>query len=90
LKALSKIETGGKKIAFLGDMLEQGTKSDENHYELGRKAAESGIDILIATGKNRLNIKAGALDECMTADQVFDFAEKISAADFLKKKTKNK
>jgi len=88
LKALSKIETGGKKIAFLGDMLEQGTKSDENHYELGRKAAESGIDILIATGKNRLNIKAGALDECMTADQVFDFAEKISAADFLKKKLK--
>ncbi len=85
LTALSKIETGGKKVAFLGDMMEQGTKSDENHYELGKKVALTGVDILVAVGKNSLKIKAGALDNYMNSENVFAFADKTSAAVFLKK-----
>ena len=83
LNALSKIEIKGKKVAFLGDMMEQGTKSDENHYELGENAAKSGVDILVAVGKNCLKIKNGAIDKSMNPKNVFAFDDKISAVDFL-------
>jgi len=87
LLTLARIKTTGKKIAFLGDMLEQGTKADGNHYELGRRAAENKIDLVVATGKHRYRIKAGAL-EGMTTDQVFDFSDKLEAANFLRKMIK--
>ena len=83
LNTLSRLETSGKKIAFLGDMMEQGTKSDENHYELGKNAAKSGADILVAVGKNCLKIKNGAIDKSMNPENVFAFDDKICAVDFL-------
>lgn len=83
LNALSKIENRGKKVAFLGDMMEQGTKTDENHYELGKKTAESGVDILVAVGKNCLKIKDGAIDKSMDPENVFTFDDTNSAVDFL-------
>ena len=84
LKMLENIKTKGRKIAFLGDMLEQGTKSDKNHSELGKFAAESGADLLVAVGGKSSEIKSGALSSTMSPKQVFAFDEKNNAVEFLK------
>ena len=40
-----------RRFALLGDMLELGDLSHEAHEEVGRQAAESGIDTLITYGE---------------------------------------
>ena len=41
---------GGRLVAALGDMLELGESSDEAHHEVGRLAAELGVDHVLAVG----------------------------------------
>lgn len=40
----------GRKVLVLGDMGEVGDQSDQFHAEVGRVAASSGVDVLLATG----------------------------------------
>ena len=47
--ALSGIE-GGKKIAVLADMLELGDYSVEAHREIGKFAADKGVNVVLAYG----------------------------------------
>jgi UDP-N-acetylmuramoyl-tripeptide--D-alanyl-D-alanine ligase len=42
---------GARAIAVLGDMLELGPAAAELHAEVGRRAGELGLDVLIATGE---------------------------------------
>ncbi|KAA3602161.1 MAG: UDP-N-acetylmuramoyl-tripeptide--D-alanyl-D-alanine ligase [Calditrichaeota bacterium] len=51
LETLSKFPSG-KKIAVLGEMLELGEFSQELHAEVGRKAKELKIDLVLTFGKN--------------------------------------
>ena len=51
LETLAEMKGGGRAIAVLGDMLELGEFSDEAHQQLGEKAAELGIDYLLALGE---------------------------------------
>ncbi|MFF1570342.1 glutamate ligase domain-containing protein [Streptomyces sp. NPDC058293] len=55
---------GGRRIAVLGEMLELGDKTIEAHREVGRMAAESGVDLLVAVGNTmaakQLALAAGA------------------------------
>jgi len=44
---LLRAEPGRRRIAVLGEMLELGSLSEPLHRELGRHAAERGIDVLI-------------------------------------------
>ncbi|MHC0431525.1 glutamate ligase domain-containing protein [Streptomyces sp. O3] len=41
---------GGRKIAVLGEMLELGDEAIEAHREIGRYAAEQGVDLMVAVG----------------------------------------
>ncbi|WP_236246431.1 glutamate ligase domain-containing protein [Streptomyces sp. CC210A] len=41
---------GGRRVAVLGEMLELGDESVEAHREVGRFAAEVGIDLVLAIG----------------------------------------
>ena len=43
---------GNRKIAILSDMYELGDAEEEGHFEVGRAAAECGIDMVLATGEN--------------------------------------
>ncbi|MBC7274445.1 MAG: UDP-N-acetylmuramoylalanyl-D-glutamate--2,6-diaminopimelate ligase, partial [Streptomyces sp.] len=38
---------GGRRIAVLGEMLELGDESVEAHREVGRMAAEYGVDLVV-------------------------------------------
>jgi len=48
-----------KTIFVAGDMAELGTDSDLMHAEIGRYAAQSGVDLLLATGSNAALYKSG-------------------------------
>lgn len=44
------VAKGGRRIAVLGDMAEQGSKSAENHVEAGKQVASLPFDILFTSG----------------------------------------
>ncbi|MDD3140529.1 MAG: UDP-N-acetylmuramoyl-tripeptide--D-alanyl-D-alanine ligase, partial [Lachnospiraceae bacterium] len=52
----------GRKIAILGDMGELGDNEKALHYEVGRYATHSGIDIIICIGTLAKEIANGAID----------------------------
>lgn len=50
LEVLANFAADGRKIALLGDMAELGEASKAAHYELGKLAANSGLDQLFLVG----------------------------------------
>ena len=51
-----------RKIAVIGDMLELGSVSESAHYEVGKKAAENGIDAVFTYGGRTVQTAKGASD----------------------------
>ena len=47
---LVRLKGGGNTVAVLGDMLELGEGSEEEHYQLGKYVLNSGVDNLISYG----------------------------------------
>ncbi len=70
LRTLMEVKVKGKKIAVLGDMLELGKHSSQEHYEAGKLAGESA-DILITVGIRARKMSEGALDAQMKESNVF-------------------
>lgn len=62
LNVLEELETEGKKIAVLGDMLELGEKAEDYHYELGKFVATKKIDELVVIGDLAQYIMQGVKD----------------------------
>ena len=50
----------GRKVCILGDMLELGENTHALHAGVGRKAAEAGVDLIIACGELSKNTFEGA------------------------------
>jgi UDP-N-acetylmuramoyl-tripeptide--D-alanyl-D-alanine ligase len=51
-----------KKLLIIGDMLELGEHAEQSHYELGRIAAASHLDGLLAFGQHAEHVIRGAHD----------------------------
>lgn len=51
-----------RTVAILGDMFELGPKEKEMHYNVGRHAAEKGINVLVCIGNLSAEIARGAAD----------------------------
>jgi UDP-N-acetylmuramoyl-tripeptide--D-alanyl-D-alanine ligase len=53
---------GGRRIAVLGEMLELGDKAVAAHHEVGRMAAQNGVDLVAVGGDlaKQLALAAGA------------------------------
>lgn len=60
LRTLSDLKRQGKALAILGDMAELGASTQKGHEEVGREAAEQGIDYLIAIGQHAADTLRGA------------------------------
>ncbi|MBU6370481.1 MAG: hypothetical protein KGH93_02320 [Patescibacteria group bacterium] len=88
LSTLSDMKTKGRKIAILGDMLELGAHSLEEHTEIGKKAAASA-DILVTVGIRARKIAEGALDAGMADDRIFEFDDSFETADRIGEILKN-
>lgn len=89
LEMLSSYQPEGgsrRKIALVGDMLELGGSAEAAHLEIGKWAAQRGIDLLIAVGQWAGKVAEGARREGMPA--VFVHPDLESAQKFLKETMK--
>ncbi|MFM9964714.1 MAG: UDP-N-acetylmuramoyl-tripeptide--D-alanyl-D-alanine ligase [Planctomycetaceae bacterium] len=59
-----------KRLLITGDMLELGTHAEEAHIELGRVAAEAGVDGLLALGEQAQRVIHGALGGGLRSSQL--------------------
>ena len=51
----SMAEGGGRKVCILGDMLEMGTERAARHADIGRYAAQKGVELLLCVGEMSKN-----------------------------------
>jgi UDP-N-acetylmuramoyl-tripeptide--D-alanyl-D-alanine ligase len=75
LTALAAVRVPGQHIAVLGEMLELGPHSVEEHTRLGCAVAEAGVDALIAVG-----VEAGPLADAARERGVYDVVHVPDAA----------
>jgi UDP-N-acetylmuramoyl-tripeptide--D-alanyl-D-alanine ligase len=71
LNTLKSIETSDRKIAVLGDMLELGIYSTEEHKKAGAQVAF--VDLLFTVGIRARGIAEGALDAGMSETKIFQY-----------------
>jgi len=70
IEALRDMTTKGRKILIAGDMLELGNLSSRFHHLVGRQAAESGIDLIVAVGKLAEHVAKGAQEAGMSQKKI--------------------
>ena len=70
LHALAGWQGKGLRIAVFGEMLELGGSSAALHEDLGRAAAETDVDYLVAVGKGAAPLAEGALAAGMSEAKV--------------------
>ncbi len=81
IDVLKEIE-GKRKIAVLGDMLELGKFTEEEHYIVGEKIC--GVaDILVVVGLRAKTILEGAIEKGFNQKNVYSFNSSKTAAKFL-------
>ncbi len=90
LEILRDIPADGerRKFAVLGDMLELGALSVAGHEEVGRKAVECGVDILVFVGERMGDAAKAAAAAGAPADRVFHFASNDEAGRFVQQRMK--
>ena len=77
LEALALIPKN-RKIAVLGDMLELGRHSVDEHRKLGAQVAKT-VDLLLTVGFRARDIAQGALDNGMTDGKILQFEDAARA-----------
>ncbi|MDL2253390.1 UDP-N-acetylmuramoyl-tripeptide--D-alanyl-D-alanine ligase [Ruminococcaceae bacterium OttesenSCG-928-I18] len=80
LSLLASLDTQGRRVAVLGDMLELGEASEHAHRELGNRAATLGVQLLVTVGKQA---SLAAAEASSLGVQVRAFDQNEEAADFL-------
>jgi len=81
LDYLASVAPGRRTMAILGDMSELGVETDEYHRQVGRRAAELGIENLIAVGTRAQGYIEGATEAglCRTPGSCHHFADRREA-----------
>ncbi len=70
LEVLSSLTMAGKRAAFLGTMLELGDVAADEHFEVGRSAAQMEVDWLVAVGPYCEDVKKGAIAGGLTEENI--------------------
>ena len=83
LETLVSIPTKGQRTAVLGDMLELGRLSVEEHRKIGTEVAAHKIDLLITIGFRARDIAQGALDGGMKDKNILQFEDAQKAGEEL-------
>lgn len=82
LQVLQELPCKGRRVAVLGDMAELGSHSESAHAEVGRRAAELGVEQLIAVGKMAGTMAAAARGAGLV--RVIELADAEAAATAIK------
>ncbi|MFC1624147.1 UDP-N-acetylmuramoyl-tripeptide--D-alanyl-D-alanine ligase [Candidatus Omnitrophota bacterium] len=70
IESLRDVTSKGRKILVAGDMLELGGLSGRFHHLVGRQAAESGIDLIVAVGRLAEHVAKGAHEAGMSQKKI--------------------
>lgn len=81
IKVLGKIETTGRKIAVIGDMLELGDYEIAGHQLVGKAVIDSSIDVLVVVGERAKIIGRTAGDTGMK--NILNFDTSNEAGEYL-------
>ena len=84
LSVLSQVETTGRRIAVLGDMLELGKGAARYHRTVGEYVRASKADILLCFGDNSNYYIEGACDKGFDRENTRHFDTREELADYLK------
>jgi len=84
LETMSSLQANRKVVVF-GDMLELGSYSQKGHYEVGKKAAEVKVDLLMTIGSQVKNISKGARENGLKEEKIKVFNSHEEIIHFLKK-----
>jgi UDP-N-acetylmuramoyl-tripeptide--D-alanyl-D-alanine ligase len=63
LDALAAMARGRRAVAVLGEMLELGAASEDEHQQVGRLARRAGVERLVVVGEGARAVHAGAVAE---------------------------
>lgn len=88
LNTINEVTVPGRKIVVLGDMLELGSFSVDEHRRAGKQAA-SIADILITVGVRARHIIEGAQEAEMKKQDILQFSESKEAGIKIKELIKN-
>lgn len=83
LELMAQAETGGRRIAVIGDMLELGEQELQFHRDAG-KAIPKSIDMVLGVGKRSPSLLEGAREAGFRDEQLRHFASAQEAGAFLK------
>jgi len=78
IKVLKDINVSGRKIAVIGDMLELGIYSTEEHKKAGKQVGEF-VDMLFTVGVRSRGVAEGALQAGMSEDNIFQYEDSREA-----------
>jgi UDP-N-acetylmuramoyl-tripeptide--D-alanyl-D-alanine ligase len=86
LATLGSLNSTGRKIIVLGDMMELGSFSAEEHRNIGRligNATGGRIDVLVTVGQRARAIAEEAIKSGMTSDHVMSYSASAEAGEAL-------
>lgn len=82
IRVLGEVKTNGRKIAVLGDMLELGKFTMDEHKKLGDIVGKNA-DVLLAVGPRAKYIVEGALGADMNEKDIIEFDDARTAGKYL-------
>ena len=87
INTLEEIKISGRKIAVLGDMLELGRHTDEEHKKIGKLVAKVA-DVLVTVGIRAPNFALGAMNFGMDEKNIYQFEDSREAGKFVEQMIK--
>lgn len=85
VKTLAGMECRGERSAILGDMFELGRQSRQQHLQLGKQVARTGIDRLYLLGAQAEQVRRGALLAGMAAERIIVGKDHTEVANLLRR-----
>jgi UDP-N-acetylmuramoyl-tripeptide--D-alanyl-D-alanine ligase len=82
IETLKNLKVTGRKIVVLGDMLELGKYSSDEHRKIGLLTA-SFADMYVSVGLRMQDAKAASLSAGLDAKKIFEHADSKCAGEFL-------
>jgi UDP-N-acetylmuramoyl-tripeptide--D-alanyl-D-alanine ligase len=83
LETVGSVESAGRRIAVLGDMLELGEQAASLHEEIGKRVPQMDFQWLCTFGPLAENIRKGAIVSGMPQERALHFSTRAEIVDFL-------